>query len=80
MLVAPVYEAGEEPIEGADAESLAQGIRAAGHRDARLIEGPGDIAPIVAEMASEGDYVIFLGAGDITKWAHALPQELADMK
>jgi UDP-N-acetylmuramate--alanine ligase len=27
-------------------------------------------------MAREGDFVICLGAGDITKWAYALPDEL----
>ncbi|MFD0916268.1 UDP-N-acetylmuramate--L-alanine ligase [Pseudahrensia aquimaris] len=79
VLVAPVYEAGEALIEGADSASLAVGIRAAGHRDARLIEGPQDVAPIVAQIAKEGDYVIFLGAGNITTWAHALPKELADL-
>jgi UDP-N-acetylmuramate--alanine ligase len=28
-------------------------------------------------MAKPGDYVVCLGAGSITSWAQALPQELA---
>ncbi|MGI6856814.1 UDP-N-acetylmuramate--L-alanine ligase [Mesorhizobium sp. 1B3] len=77
VMVAPVYAAGEDPIDGASSEALVSRIRAGGHRDARYIEGPGQIAPIVRELARPGDYVVFLGAGNITQWAYALPKELA---
>ena len=76
VLVAPVYAAGEEAIEGVDAEALVTRIRAAGHRDARFIDGPGAIAPLVRGLAQPGDFVVFLGAGNITQWAYALPREL----
>ena len=76
VLVAPVYPAGEAPIEGADAAHLVAGIKSAGHRDARLIAGPADVAPLVAGEAKTGDYVVYLGAGNITQWAYALPKEL----
>lgn len=76
VLIAPVYPAGEQPIEGADAEALVSGLKAAGHRDPRAISGPHDVAPAISAMAGKGDIVIFLGAGDITKWAYALPKEL----
>jgi len=76
VMVAPVYAAGEDPIEGANSEALVSRIRAGGHRDARHIEGPAAIAPIVRELAKPGDFVIFLGAGNITQWAYALPKEL----
>ncbi|MGN6465932.1 MAG: UDP-N-acetylmuramate--L-alanine ligase, partial [Rhizobiaceae bacterium] len=69
--------AGEEPIEGITAEALVSRMRAGGHRDARFIQGPQVIAPIVRELAKPGDFVIFLGAGNITQWAYALPGELA---
>jgi UDP-N-acetylmuramate--alanine ligase len=35
------------------------------------------LAGIVRRLAQPGDYVIFLGAGNITQWAYALPDELA---
>ncbi len=76
VMVAPVYAAGEEPIEGVNSETLVQRIRAGGHRDARYIEGPAAIAPAVRDSAKAGDYVVFLGAGNITQWAYALPKEL----
>jgi UDP-N-acetylmuramate--alanine ligase len=76
ILVAPVYAAGEDPIEGVNSKTLAQRIRAGGHRDARYIEGPAAVAPAVRELARPGDFVVFLGAGNITQWAYALPGEL----
>ena len=77
VLVAPVYEAGETPIEGADAEHLVMGLRSGGHRDASTVSGPDEIAARIADIAKPGDYVLFLGAGNITQWAHALPEQLA---
>src|SRR5690606_3862655 len=66
VMIAPVYSAGEAPIEGVTSEALVAGLRAAGHRDARFISGPQEIAPLVKELAREGDYVVFLVAGNIT--------------
>ena len=77
VMVAPVYTAGEDPIEGVNSETLTARIRAGGHRDARYIEGAAAVAPIVRELAKPGDFVVYLGAGNITQWAYALPGELA---
>ena len=77
ILVAPVYAAGEDPIEGVNSQALVERIKTAGHRDARYIADPKEIAPIVKKIAKPGDYVVFLGAGNITQWAYALPNELA---
>ncbi|MBD0414723.1 UDP-N-acetylmuramate--L-alanine ligase [Oryzicola mucosus] len=77
VILAPVYTAGEDPIEGITSESLTSRIRAGGHRDARYIEGPDAIAPLVRSLAKSGDFVVFLGAGNITQWAYALPKDLA---
>lgn len=76
VLIAPVYEAGEKPIEGINASTLAEGLRSGGHRSAVAIEGPEVIAQKISEIAEPGDYVIFLGAGSVSQWAHALPGEL----
>jgi UDP-N-acetylmuramate--alanine ligase len=75
--VAHVYPAGEAPIAGADRDSLVQGLRAHGHRQVIALDGHQDLARIVARLAQQGDIVVFLGAGNITQWAYALPGELA---
>jgi UDP-N-acetylmuramate--alanine ligase len=77
VLLTPVYAAGEDPIDGVSSEALVGRIRSGGHRDARHVEGPQAIAPLVRGMARPGDFVVFLGAGNITQWAYALPGELA---
>jgi len=76
VIVAPVYPAGEAPIEGVDAEALAAGLKAHGHRRVATIDGPEALAGEVIAQAARGDVVICLGAGSITQWAHALPGEL----
>jgi UDP-N-acetylmuramate--alanine ligase len=76
VMVAPVYAAGEDAIDGVSSDALVGRIRAGGHRDARFIEGAAAIAPIVRDIAKPGDFVVFLGAGNITQWAYALPKEL----
>jgi UDP-N-acetylmuramate--alanine ligase len=72
VYVAPVYTAGEAPIPGIDADALAAGLLAAGHRAATTVSGADDLAAKLAIDARPGDMVVCLGAGDITKWAAGL--------
>jgi UDP-N-acetylmuramate--alanine ligase len=76
VIVAPVYAAGEQPIQGVTHDELVARILARGHRDARVIDRPEALAPLIASRAAEGDYVVCLGAGNITQWAATLPAEL----
>ena len=79
VLVAPVYAAGESPIPGIDRDALVDGLRQHGHRSAAPFDGPEDLAAVVAALAREGDMVMCMGAGTISAWANALPQQLADI-
>ena len=72
VLVAPVYAAGEQPIEGVDSAALAEGIRDHGHRMVRTVADLDDLCHTLRDLAAEGDMVICMGAGDITKWAAKL--------
>ncbi len=76
VILAPVYAAGEEPIEFVNSEMLVERLKLGGHRDARLIEGQEELAPLVRQLARPNDMVVCLGAGSITTWAYALPGEL----
>ena len=80
VIVAPVYPAGEAPIPGIDRDALVSGMRSRGHRDVIPLDGPEQLAGKVASLAKKGDYVVLLGAGNITQWAYALPGELAAKK
>jgi UDP-N-acetylmuramate--alanine ligase len=77
VIVAPVYEAGEDPIPGIDRDSLAEGLRMRGHRQVTTVNDAADLADSLNEITQPGDLVICLGAGSITQWANALPEMLA---
>ncbi|MBD2842496.1 UDP-N-acetylmuramate--L-alanine ligase [Erythrobacter rubeus] len=72
VYVTPVYEAGEDPIEGADAAGLVSGLKSRGHRSAATIEDESDLARTLAGEIGAGDMIVCLGAGDITRWAAGL--------
>ena len=76
VVVADVYPAGEAPIEGFDRDTLAEGVRRHGHRHVVALTGPADLPTVIRAEAKPGDLVVFLGAGDITAWAYALPAQL----
>jgi UDP-N-acetylmuramate--alanine ligase len=78
VIVAPLYTAGEPPIDGIDNEALAEGIRSAGHASVVAVDSPTAIAPLLRRHARAGDVVVVLGAGNSTEWAHELPVLLAD--
>jgi UDP-N-acetylmuramate--alanine ligase len=76
VVVAEVYAAGEAPIEGIDRDHFVLGLRTHGHRDVVPLPNPADLAGIVKGLAKSGDLVVCLGAGNISQWAYALPDEL----
>jgi len=76
VIVADVYAAGEQPIEGISRDSLVEGLRMHGHRHVVALHSPQELPQIVREMAKPGDLVVCLGAGNITQWANALPGDL----
>ena len=80
VILAPVYAAGETPIEGASHLNLAEGLHGRGHRSVFTIDGPEQLAPLVRNNVEPGDIVVCLGAGTITQWAYALPGQLASFE
>ena len=76
VIVADVYAAGEEPVEGIDRDALVDGLRARGHRSVVPLASPDHLAEMINAIARTGDFVICLGAGSITYWAQSLPNQL----
>ncbi len=76
VVVAPLYSAGELPIDGIDQHSLARGIQATGHRAVTAISEPRELIDLVKTQAQPGDMVVCLGAGVSTEWANSLPEWL----
>ena len=76
VVVADVYPAGEAPITGIDRDHFVLGLRAHGHREVIPLQESASLAGVIAGLAKQDDYVVCLGAGNITQWAYALPGEL----
>jgi UDP-N-acetylmuramate--alanine ligase len=76
VFVTPVYPAGEEPIAGIDSAALVEGLRARGHRMVRAVTDPDDLCLSLRDLAADGDLIVCMGAGDITKWAAGLADGL----
>lgn len=80
VFIADVYAAGENPINGINRETLVNGLKAHGHRDTRSLRSPDNLPGQINEIAQSGDYILFLGAGDITNWANTLPENLSNLR
>ncbi|MGL4557035.1 MAG: UDP-N-acetylmuramate--L-alanine ligase [Afipia sp.] len=76
VIVADIYAAGEDPIPGVDRDAFVLGLRAHGHREVIPLPGVDKLASVVRDVARPDDFVVLLGAGNITQWAYALPGEL----
>jgi len=79
VIVADVYAAGEQPIETASKDHLVMALKTHGHRQVFALPGPDSLPGMIHELAKPGDYVVLLGAGNITQWSYALPGQLAAM-
>ena len=76
VIVADVYAAGEQPLDGFGKDDLVSGLQAHGHRNVFALSAPDALASLVADQAANGDIIMCLGAGSITNWAGSLPDEL----
>ena len=63
VFVAPVYAAGEQPIEGIDAAALAEGLRAHGHRMVKTVDSAADLAANLRDLAADGRHDRVHGRG-----------------
>jgi UDP-N-acetylmuramate--alanine ligase len=75
LIVAPLYGAGEKPVEKLDARSLAEGIKEHGHRHVTAAADNEDLFSILIGAVRPGDLVLTLGAGDIYRVGERLLSE-----
>src|SRR3546814_7062629 len=58
VIVADVYAAGENPIEGVSRDALVEGLRMRGHRRVIALPAPDQLAALVEQEAAPGDLVV----------------------
>jgi len=74
LVLIEVYPAGETPIAGADAKSLARAIRARGRTEPVVVDSARALPSVLADILRDGDLLLVMGAGDIGQVAHALTE------
>ena len=67
LFVTDIYAASETPIEGVTAEILTKRIKSYGHKNAEFIGAVENAPALMADAVREGDLVITLGAGSVSR-------------
>ena len=75
LLLTEVYPAGEVPIAGADAKSLARSIRTRGRVDPVVVGSAAELAHVLPGVLQNGDLLLLMGAGDIGAAAQQLARD-----
>ncbi len=76
LILAGIYPAGEQPIEGVSSELIAEAIMKHEKRSVDVVERFEDIAEAVLAKAAPGDLIVTLGAGDIYKAGRMIIEKL----
>jgi len=77
LFVCDIYAASEDPIEGVTAEVLTEKIRQFGHKNVHYIGDIESVAEKVREHLREGDLLITLGAGSVSKLSEQMLEILS---
>ncbi len=80
LFVLDIYAASERPIEGITAEVLTDNIKRYGHKNARYIGDIESAAAAVVPFIEEGDIIITLGAGTVTRLSDEILEKLNEEK
>lgn len=77
LFLTEIYAAGEEPIVGVSSRAL---FDAMGSEKVHFHSDKNTLVPLVLEKIQDGDVILTLGAGDITKVGHELAKQLKKIK
>jgi UDP-N-acetylmuramate--alanine ligase len=78
LILTDIYPAGEAPIEGVNAQALAEAIAAAGHPDVRFRAGMAEAVEELRREARPGDAMLMIGAGSVGRAAEELALRLSE--
>ncbi|MGB1360596.1 MAG: UDP-N-acetylmuramate--L-alanine ligase [Alphaproteobacteria bacterium] len=73
--IIPVYSANEDEIDGINSKSLTENIITSGHSNASFCDSFDKLKSVLSKSVDKDDIVIFMGAGDITKWAYQITDD-----
>jgi UDP-N-acetylmuramate--alanine ligase len=76
LLLTDIYPASEEPIEGITGQLLTEEVERFGHRNVQFIGHLSGAVGKIREVATEGDLVLILGAGNVNQVTDELLKSL----
>ena len=79
VFISDVFAAGEQEISGINAQSLIAAIKKSGKKEIYHLQNLENMATEIKNHINKNDIVICLGAGDITKYTHLLPEKLSQI-
>lgn len=77
VLILDIYPAGEAPIEGITTPALIEKIKSFGHKNAMYAPDFETIESYIIANAQEGDAVVVMGAGSVTKLSDILSERFS---
>ena len=80
LYVTDVYAAGEKKIKSISKENFVNEMNNNKKNFAEILDDFNHLPQIILNEAEQGDIVIFIGAGDISKWVNDLPKKLNKLK
>lgn len=80
IFVTDVYAAGELPIPGITSEELSKRIDRNLKKNSVYLNDNEKLPDAINRLAKSGDLVVLLGAGNITKWAYELPNQIKKLR
>ncbi|MGB6106150.1 MAG: UDP-N-acetylmuramate--L-alanine ligase [Pusillimonas sp.] len=75
VLLTDVYPAGEQPLVAADGRALARALRVAGKVEPVFVEDVAELPQAIRDFARDGDVVVIMGAGSISR----VPGQLGEL-
>ena len=76
LYVADIYSAGEKKIKNISKEKFVFEMNKIKKNFAKSLNNINSLPEIILNEGNKGDIVIFIGAGDISKWVNDLPSKL----
>ena len=77
VLILDIYPAGEQPIEGITTPALIEKIKSFGHKNAVYAPDFEMIESYIIANARDGDAVVVMGAGSVTKLSDTLSERFS---
>ncbi|MEE8206647.1 MAG: UDP-N-acetylmuramate--L-alanine ligase [Nitrospinaceae bacterium] len=65
LIINDIFPAGEEPIEGVNAQGIVDGVRKFGHKNAEHVATPKETLKRLSRILEPGDVFMTLGAGNV---------------